>query len=79
MFTMALKFIKLNLTKGRFTWNGYVANNRPDAKFGYNVFDYLCQVPVLGIVFLLWVEVLYILARPIFWLFQKKETALVKS
>ena len=42
--------VKDNL-RGNFTWSGYVKNNKPDSKFGHTKFEYLTQVPLIGLVF----------------------------
>lgn len=43
-----LKYIKWNLT-GSYTWKGYVRNNKPDHKFGHTRFEYVLQIPLLGV------------------------------
>lgn len=44
--------IKANL-KGRFLWSRYVKYGNHDHKFGPNVFDYIAQIPVIGLIFVL--------------------------
>ena len=44
------KGIKDNL-KGSFTWGGYVKNTKPDRKFGHTKFEYLTQIPLIGLLF----------------------------
>lgn len=51
-----LKFIKMNLS-GKFLWNSYVKHSAHDHKFGPNFVDYVAQIPVVGLAF---VVVIYI-------------------
>lgn len=62
------QFIKDNLKNGKWTWNGYIKQKKPDVKFGHNTFDYVCQIPVVGLVFMLMLEVfVYLICYPIGW------------
>ena len=44
------KGVRDNL-KGSFTWKGYVKNTKPDSKFGHTKFEYLSQIPLVGLLF----------------------------
>lgn len=41
--------IKLNL-KGKFSWSEYSKPGNHDAKFGPTKIEYVCQIPVVGLV-----------------------------
>lgn len=55
--------------KGSWTWPGFVAHSRPDCKFGYSKFNYVAQIPIVGLCFILALAVLfYLILYPLAWI-----------
>ena len=46
----AVKAFKTNL-QGTFSWNKYIERGNHDHKFGPNKFDFIAQIPLIGIGF----------------------------